>query len=145
MDEYERSEEDVENEISNMPVPYYGNVLVVDDMITNLYVMKSLLSAYGITVEIATSGFEAIKQIETGKIYNIIFMDHIMPELDGMQTVEVLRAMGYGGIIVALTANNDDGQRDMFMSRGFSEFMSKPVDIEDLDRCIARFIPVPSA
>ncbi|MCL2819468.1 MAG: ATP-binding protein [Oscillospiraceae bacterium] len=81
----------------------YGNVLVVDDVDINLYVAEGMMSQYGLNIETALSGFEAIDLVNSGKIYDVIFMDHMMPQMDGIETAKKLRDDGYNGCIVALT------------------------------------------
>ena len=121
------------------PMPY-GSVLIVDDMDTNLYVAKGQLAPYGLKVETCSSGFAAIEKIKSGKKYNIIFMDHMMPRMDGVETTRAMRDMGYTGYIVALTANAIIGQAEMFLSSGFDGFISKPIDIKYLDSYLKRLI-----
>ncbi|MCL2619085.1 MAG: PAS domain-containing protein, partial [Defluviitaleaceae bacterium] len=118
----------------------YGKVLVVDDTESNLYVAQGLLKPYGLTVEIASSGFEAIEKVVSGHSYDIIFMDHMMPKMDGMETTAILRKKGYDEPIIALTANAVVGQAEMFLRNGFSEFISKPIDIYQLNLLLNRFI-----
>ena len=114
------------------PMPY-GSVLVVDDVETNLYVAKGLLSFYELSIETANSGFEAIDKVKGGGVYDIIFMDHMMPKMDGIEATKILREMGYNGIVIALTANAIVGQAEMFMENGFDGFISKPIDIRQLN------------
>jgi CheY-like chemotaxis protein/nitrogen-specific signal transduction histidine kinase len=111
----------------------YGKVLVVDDVETNLYVAKGLLSPYGLSVETAVSGFETLDKIRNGAVYDIVFMDHFMPKMDGIETALKMRGMGYTQPIVALTANALTGQAEMFQENGFDGFISKPVDIRQLN------------
>jgi signal transduction histidine kinase len=118
----------------------YGSVLVVDDMESNLYVATRLMKLYKLKLETAMSGREAVNKIKVGKTYDIIFMDHMMPDMDGIETTKKLRGLGYEGIIVALTANAIVGQAEMLMECGFDEFMSKPIDIHQLDIVLNRYI-----
>ncbi|MCL2048549.1 MAG: ATP-binding protein [Defluviitaleaceae bacterium] len=118
----------------------YGNILVVDDVESNLFVAKGLLMPYGLNVETAISGMEAIEKINMGKKYNVIFMDHMMPEMDGIETAKRLRALGYHEPIVALTANTVLGQAELFLSNGFSGFISKPIDVMRLDRYLKMLV-----
>ena len=118
----------------------YGSVLVVDDVETNLYVAKGLLSPYGLSIETASSGKEAIKKIKNGACYDIIFMDHFMPEMDGIETVKIIRELEYKNPIVALTANALTGQAEIFLANGFNGFISKPVDIRQLDFWLNKLI-----
>ena len=127
------------SEFEYEPMPY-GTVLVVDDVETNLYVAKGQLRPYGLQIETAESGYEAIELIKSGKTYDIIFMDHMMPRMDGIETTKRIRGMGYTGSIVALTANAVIGQSEIFLSSGFDGFVSKPIDLKYLDSYLKRLI-----
>ena len=121
------------------PMPY-GKVLIVDDVDTNLYVAKGQMIPYGLTIETCASGFEAIKKVKEGNTYDIIFIDHMMPKMDGIEATRIIRDMGYSGSIVALTANALIGQADVFLSSGFDGFISKPIETNYLDSYLKRFI-----
>jgi len=118
----------------------YGRVLVVDDVESNLYVAKGILLPYKLSVETADSGQRAIDKIKAGNTYDVIFMDHMMPGMDGVETVKIMRGMGYELPIVALTANTVKGAADLFMNSGFSGFISKPIDIGHIDSYLMRFV-----
>ncbi len=118
----------------------YGRVLVVDDVETNLYVARGLMAPYGLSIETAASGFEAIDKIKNGAVFDIIFMDHFMPKMDGIETEKILRNMGYTRPIIALTANALTGQAEIFLEKGFDGFISKPVDIRQLNAALNKFI-----
>ncbi|MCL1863902.1 MAG: ATP-binding protein [Defluviitaleaceae bacterium] len=118
----------------------YGKVLVVDDVESNLFVAKGLMMPYGLTVETAISGFEALDNIKAGKVYDIIFMDHMMPDMDGIETAKALRELGYHEPIVALTANTIMGQAELFMSNGFAGFISKPIDVARLNNYLITLV-----
>jgi PAS domain S-box-containing protein len=118
----------------------YGKVLVVDDMEPNLYVARGLLSPYGLSIETAISGIEALDKVKKGLIFDIIFMDHFMPGMDGIETVKMIRDAGYTHPIVALTANVLAGQADMFLKSGFNGFISKPIDVRELDGILNRLV-----
>jgi signal transduction histidine kinase/CheY-like chemotaxis protein/HPt (histidine-containing phosphotransfer) domain-containing protein/HAMP domain-containing protein len=118
----------------------YGRVLVVDDVETNLYVARGLLAPYGLTVETAMSGFEAIDRIKNGSTYDIVFMDHMMPKMDGIEATKIIRGLGYSKPVVALTANAVAGQAAIFMENGFDDFISKPIDIRQLNTALNRLI-----
>jgi len=121
------------------PMPY-GRVLIVDDVETNLYVAVGLMKLYSLQIETASSGREALEKVYSGKTYDIIFMDHMMPDLDGIETTKRLREFGYANPIVALTANAVAGQASMFLKNGFDNFISKPIDIRQLDLVLIRLI-----
>ncbi len=118
----------------------YGKVLVVDDLEINLHVAEELLSLYSLSIETASSGYEAMEKVKSGKNYDLIFMDHMMPQMDGVETTQKLRALGYKGVIVALTANALAGNEKMFAQNGFDGFVPKPIDITYLDEVLIRFI-----
>jgi len=121
------------------PMPY-GRVLVVDDSDLNLYVARGLLAPYELLVDTTESGFGAIDIIKSGQEYDIVFMDHMMPEMDGVQTVKNIRGLGYSRPIVALTADAVSGRADMFLKNGFDDFISKPIDIRHLDSVLKKLI-----
>jgi len=121
------------------PMPY-GSVLVVDDVESNLYVVKGMLMPYKIAIETADSGTEAIAKVAEGKVYDIIFMDHMMPGMDGIEAVKIIRDMGYRYPIVALTANATIGASQIFLNNGFQDFISKPTDPDNLNKCLINYI-----
>jgi len=118
----------------------YGRVLVVDDVESNLFVAKGILQPYKISVDVVSSGLEAIRCVENGEEYDIIFMDHMMPKMDGIEATKIIRELGYTKPILALTANALKGVSKMFLENGFDGFLSKPIDIERLDSFLTRFI-----
>jgi PAS domain S-box-containing protein len=118
----------------------YGRVLIVDDMETNLYVARGLMAPYCLSVETSLSGFEAVEKVKSGSSFDIIFMDHFMPKMDGIETAKIIRELGYTHPIVALTANALAGMADMFMKNGFDGFVSKPIDIRQLNFYLNKFI-----
>jgi len=126
-------------QITREPMPY-GSVLVVDDVETNLYVAEGLLLPYKLKIELANSGFAAIEKVQNNNTYDIIFMDHMMPEMDGIETTQKLREMGYKGVIVALTANALTGNDELFSQHGFDGFIPKPIDVRHLNAVLNRFI-----
>jgi CheY-like chemotaxis protein len=120
-----------------------AKVLVVDDMEFNLKVACALLKMLGIQARTADSGLTAIELIERND-YDIVFMDHMMPEADGIETTAQIRAMGgkYETLpIIALTANAVQGVREMFLANGFDDFLSKPVNIGELVRILENWLP----
>ena len=121
------------------PMPY-GKVLVVDDVEANLYVARGLLDFYDLNVEVCDSGYEAIDRIKQGEVYDIIFMDHMMPDLDGFETMRILRDMGYTQPIIALTANALIGQAEKFIKGGFDGFISKPIQTKLLNTTLIKHI-----
>jgi len=118
----------------------YGSVLIVDDVETNIFVAKGLLVPYRIKVDEAYSGQAAIKKIKDGNVYDVIFMDHMMPEMDGFEATQLIRGMGYTAPIVALTANAVSGQSEKFLKNGFDDFISKPIDVRYLNIVLNKFV-----
>ena len=121
------------------PMPY-GRVLVVDDMDSNLYVMDVLMKPYELEIEKVSNGFDAIKLIQDGYDYDIVFMDHMMPKMDGIETTQKIRELGYTKPIVALTANAIAGQDQIFLRSGFDAYISKPIDVKQLDHILTVFV-----
>lgn len=118
----------------------YGSILIVDDVETNLFVAEGLISPYGVKIETVQSGFAALEKIEAGMKYDIIFMDHMMPQMDGIETTNKIRKSGYHGTIVALTANAISGNDMMFKENGFDDFISKPIDIRQLNAVLNKYV-----
>ncbi|GHV94831.1 hypothetical protein AGMMS50293_11510 [Spirochaetia bacterium] len=120
-------------------------VLVVDDVDINLEVAKGLMEPYGLTVDCVLSGKEAVEKIRAGAPrYDMILMDHMMPEMDGIEAVRIIRNnidSDYARSIpiVALTANALSGNEEMFLSSGFNGFISKPIDIDRLDEMLKKW------
>ena len=121
------------------PMPY-GKVLVVDDVESNLVVAKGLLMPYGLTIETTNSGLDAIELVKSGNEYDIIFIDYMMPDINGIAVAKTLRNLGYKHPIVALTANAILGQKELFLSNGFDGFISKPININELNAHLVKFI-----
>jgi len=120
------------------------HALVVDDNRMNIRVIEGLLKEYQIKVTYAVSGQEALKLIEH-MCYDFVFMDHMMPEMDGVETFHRIRdKVGnyYQRVpIIALTANAAPGNREMFLEEGFNDFLAKPVEISVLERVLIRNLP----
>lgn len=118
--------------------------LAVDDEEMNLVVAKGILGSYGIQIDTCLSGKEAIEKCNDMS-YDLIFLDHMMPGMDGIETLRHIREID-GGIyknlpIVALTANTVSGAREMFKSEGFTEFVPKPIERTVLERVLRRVLP----
>jgi signal transduction histidine kinase/DNA-binding response OmpR family regulator len=118
----------------------YGRVLIVDDVESNIYVARGLMASYDLSIDTAMSGTEAIDKIRNKNNYDIIFMDHMMPGMDGIEATKIIRESGYVKPIVALTANALAGQAEMFMRNGFDDFISKPIDIRQLNSTLNKLI-----
>jgi len=124
----------------------YAKVLIVDDNSTNLDVAKGLMGLYGMEVDCVTGGQIAIDVIKDEKIkYDAIFMDHMMPEIDGVEATRVIRneigtAYAKEIPIIALTANAIVGNEEMFLSKGFQAFIAKTIDLSRLDVVLRQWV-----
>jgi len=118
----------------------YGRVLIVDDVESNLYVARGLMASYDLSIDTALSGFEAVDKIKNKCDYDVIFMDHMMPGMDGIETTKIIRDLGYTKPIVALTANALAGQSEMFLKNGFDDFISKPIDTRQLNMTLNKLV-----
>jgi len=118
--------------------------LVVDDNPINLKVFVSLLKPMRICVDVADSGKASIEMVET-KHYDLIFMDHMMPEMDGIETLQHMKRLENnlceGSPVVALTANAITGAKEMYLSEGFDAFLPKPINPEKLEQMILKLLP----
>jgi CheY-like chemotaxis protein len=126
---------------------HHSRVLVVDDMDMNLYVAKGMRAPYDLQIDTATSGPEAIEKLKRTK-YDLIFMDHMMPKMDGIEATQEIRKLGtqYGKLpIIALTANAVAGMREMFLSNGFNGFISKPIAVQELDKVLMEWLSLEKA
>ena len=123
-----------------------ARVLVVDDVEINLDVARGMMEPYGMAIDCVLSGQEAIDLIRgENPRYDAVFMDHMMPGLDGIETVRIMReeigtAYAHNVPVIALTANAVSGTQELFLNKGFQDFLSKPMDILRLDEVIRRWI-----
>ncbi|MDR1893667.1 MAG: response regulator [Spirochaetales bacterium] len=120
-----------------------AKVLLVDDIEINLEIAAFMLNAFGINPDIARGGAESIEKA-AGQNYDLILMDHMMPEIDGIDAVQTIRSQGGRNRvvpIVALTANVVSGAREMFLAAGFNSLLSKPMETKTLSDCLLRFLP----
>lgn len=121
-------------------------VLAVDDIATNLAVIRGLLAPYEITVDCVQSGREAVKRIREAQVrYDAVFMDHMMVGMDGIEATRIIRneigtPYARNLPIIALTANALAGNEEMFLSKGFNAFISKPVNPDALDRVLREWV-----
>jgi signal transduction histidine kinase/CheY-like chemotaxis protein len=124
----------------------YARVLVVDDVRTNLDVARGMLKPYGMAVDLVTSGQDAIDLIRKGEPrYDVVFMDHMMPEMDGVEATRIIReeigtAYAKTVTVIALTANSILGSEEMFLAHGFQAFLSKPIDMVKLDAMVNTWV-----
>lgn len=115
--------------------------LIVDDNKLNIKVATRLLGPYNFDVDTASSGKDCIYKIKEGTNYDIIFLDHMMPEMDGIEVLHVLRKLeGYNiPPVVALTANAITGMKEMYLKEGFDEYLSKPINVSELNKLIKKY------
>jgi CheY-like chemotaxis protein len=131
----------------------YGKVLIVDDVPVNIMVVEGLLEPYGLRVDSALSGQEAIEKVKAeNPRYDLVFMDHMMPGMDGIEAVRIIRKWeeeqkngkseqsDIRVPIIALTANALAGNMEMFMTEGFDAFISKPISIVQIDTVLNRWV-----
>jgi len=116
-----------------------ARVLVVDDIDANLKVAKGLMLPYKMQVDLCTSGAEAIEMVKANR-YDIVFMDHMMPDMDGVEVTKLIREMYANLPIIALTANVVSGVKEMFLSSGFNDFLSKPINPIELNSILEKWI-----
>ena len=124
----------------------YARVLVVDDVETNLDVVKGMMKPYGMQIDCVENGYDAVEAIRAEKVkYNAVFMDHMMPGMNGIEATKIIREeigteYAQNLPIIALTANAIVGNKEIFLSNGFQDFLSKPIEIARLDAVIRRWI-----
>lgn len=116
-------------------------ILIVDDNKLNLKVAQKVLSPYKFNITCLNGGKECIDDIKSGNEYDLIFMDHMMPDIDGIETLKILKKLdGYHICpVVALTANAINGMREMYLEAGFDDYLSKPINTSELDKIINKY------
>ena len=121
-----------------------AKLLVVDDNAMNLKVFQGLLKNYGMQIDTAMSGRECLEMM-TKKAYHIIFMDHLMPDMDGVETLKqtalLQNNLSRDAVIIILTANAVSGAREMFLREGFRDYLTKPVSLPKLEEMILKYLP----
>ena len=119
-------------------------VLIVDDNVINRKVARGFLKNYAFDLTEAESGPEAIERVRSDR-YDLIFMDHMMPDMDGVEAAEIIRRdcgdNGTAPVMVALTANAMEGMRERFLEHGFQDFIAKPLDRTELNQLLLRWVP----
>ena len=134
----------VQDETRNTLQTRNVRILVVDDNSMNLTIAEGVLEDYGAEVDTVSSGEEALKKVAQTE-YDIVFMDHMMPEMDGVETAVLIRKMPGARFqalpIVALTANAVGNVRDMFLENGMNDFVAKPLDMKELERALCIWLP----
>ncbi|MCR4728890.1 MAG: response regulator [Lachnospiraceae bacterium] len=120
------------------------NILVVDDNLVNLEVTANILSRYEARIITAASGREGITVIENERV-DMVFLDYMMPDMDGIDTLKEIRKINGGAFwdlpVIALTANVVSGARDFFLESGFDDYLSKPIEIDKMEKIIVKHLP----
>ena len=121
-----------------------AEILVVDDSDMNLFVVENLLKKTQVKITRSMSGKDCLKKISENH-YDVIFLDHMMPEMDGIETLERAKEMEDSKCkdtpVIALTANAISGVKEMFISKGFTDYLSKPVAGKDLEMMLQKYLP----
>jgi len=121
-----------------------AKIMVVDDNFVNLNVARGFIAPYKAQVTMASSGFEALDYVKSGEEYDIIFMDHMMPQMDGVETTKIIREMESKGKrmpIIALTANAIKGVEETFYEAGMDDFVAKPIELKRFAAVMHKWIP----
>ncbi len=142
-DEYTRNSGHVPTYHEKFQAPR-AEILVVDDMETNISVFQGLLKSTKVHIDTATSGPQMLQMV-IKKRYDLIFLDHRMPEMDGVEALARMRELAtnrnYNTPCIALTANAVSGAREFYLENGFAGYMSKPVDGTKLEQVLASYLP----
>jgi signal transduction histidine kinase/response regulator RpfG family c-di-GMP phosphodiesterase len=121
-----------------------AKILIVDDIATNLQVVSGLLSPYAVEIHTCADGEKAVEMVKSNE-YDLVLMDHMMPGMDGMEATAAIRALERSYVnkmpIIALTANAISGMREIFLQNGFNDYLSKPIEISELNEIMDRWIP----
>ena len=140
---YRKSIESMEKYEEKLHAPK-AHLLFVDDTEMNLMVIKGLLKNTGINIDTAASGKETLKKV-CEHDYDIMFIDHRMPDMDGIQTLQAMKSLGGnrngGKPVVALTANAISGAKEMYLKAGFTDYLTKPVVPMELEQMIRKYLP----
>lgn len=116
-------------------------VLIVDDNKINIKIAAKTLSPYKFQIEQVLSGFECLEKVKNGNIYDLIFMDYMMPDMNGIETLNKLKGLpNFNTKVVALTADAVDGAREKFLNAGFDEYVPKPIDKSFLNKVINKLL-----
>ena len=120
-----------------------ADILIVDDTPMNLKVAKALMKKLCVVPDLASGGQACIDMVKE-KHYDVILMDHMMPEMDGVETLDVLtrsNLLPADTAVIALTANAISGAREMYIEAGFKDYLSKPIDPSELEHILETYLP----
>lgn len=136
-------EEEAEGDVFTFTAPE-AKILLVDDNEINQEVAKALMEPYGMQIDLASNGQEALELVAKGQ-YDLVFMDHFMPVMDGVEATKRIRASKEERLeklpVIALTADAVQGVQEEFLAAGMNDFASKPIEMEDVDRVLRRWLP----
>ena len=122
-----------------------AKIMIVDDNTVNLKVANGIIGSYGAQMTLCGSGAEAISKLQDGNTYDIMFIDHMMPGMDGVETVQRIRSMNSEFArkvpIIALTANAGNTDKNVFLEAGMNDLLAKPIDTHSLARIMRTFLP----
>ena len=145
--DYKLTAEDAAKSAAAQVKPFvapHARILAVDDTRVNITVVKGLLKRLKVQFDSALSGQECLDKVKTNH-YDIILLDHMMPEMDGIETLHIMQQMEEyqqnKPIVIALTANAIVGAREEYLQEGFEDYLSKPIDSVQLDEMILRYLP----
>lgn len=135
-------EEKVKTPEDNSKLDLTGKkILIVDDNNLNLKVAVNFIKPYGATISTCTSGSECISLIKSGNVYDLIFMDYMMPKMSGADTLHALKEdPEFKQRVVVLTANNLDGFREHYIEAGFEDYIAKPIMRDELERILRKYL-----
>lgn len=114
-------------------------ILVVDDNTINLRLAERLLHEYNFSITTVNNGQEAIELAKTTH-FDMIFLDQMMPKMDGIETLKQLKELKIASIIIALTANNDINAKEIYIKKGFTDYLSKPLKVKELNKIINKYM-----
>ena len=121
-----------------------ADILLTDDSEVNLFVLHEFLKQFGINADVAGSGTECY-ELASQKKYDIIFLDHMMPNPDGIKTLKMIKntsgCASSGSVIIVVTANAVTGVKEQYLAEGFTDYISKPVDFEILGETLLKYLP----
>ena len=120
-----------------------AKVLITDDNEMNLKVASNFMQLFGITPEVCTSGEETIRLMREKK-YDMVLLDHMMPKMDGIETLEILKKeslIDENTVVIALTANAVVGAKEQYINAGFNDYLSKPIEIKELEKMLRKYLP----
>ncbi|MBR3039734.1 MAG: response regulator [Lachnospiraceae bacterium] len=122
-----------------------AKILIVDDNTVNLKVAKGIIGSYGCQIELSESGEDALRRLQNDERYDMLFVDHMMPGMDGVETVQRIRSMNSDYTrtvpIIALTANAAQSDKELFVNAGMNDLLGKPIDTHSLARILRTYLP----